>query len=56
MLIRGVQEQREVTLEVARDQELLSDVLVTLLAQAFGNGGIGKEKPNLVGRALNRMG
>ncbi len=39
-LAKQVPEQREISLGVAGDQEVLPDVLVPILAQVTGNAGI----------------
>src|SRR5262245_48610311 len=49
-------EQRQVLTQVVRDQEVLLDVLVALIAKPGGDVRVREEIADLVGRSLNRMG
>ena len=50
-----VQEQSQVSLCAACDQEMLADMLVTLLPEPRSDHRVGEQKADLVGSTFNRM-
>ena len=51
-----MQEQRQIAPDVAGNQKVLPDVLMTLLPKLLGKRGMREKEPDLVSRALDGMG
>src|SRR5882762_3300769 len=51
-----MQEQRQISLQIPGDEELLANVLMALLRHALGNIRMREQIANLIRRALDRMG
>ena len=49
------QEQKKITLQVVRDQKILFDMLMTVLAEPGGEVRVGKQEANLVRGSVDRM-
>src|SRR5690242_15635123 len=55
MRVSQMQKESQVTFHVAGNQEMLANVLMPLFAQSRGKGRVGKQEPDLVGRAFHRV-
>jgi hypothetical protein len=49
------QEQRQIALQLLRDEEILFHMLVTMLSQLCGDLWVRQQKANLIGGAFDRM-